>query len=116
MKKADLLKLIDQSIAHWEENAKVNPDTFSTGAEDCALCGYFRFRPDKTMCKGCPIEAQTKQPYCRDTPYSSIVNFVEHDKFDWTNQDDLDSLKAFCVLELTFLRKVRQGAEDRPDE
>ena len=58
------LKALRGSIKKWE--GIVKGEVQDEGAKNCPLCVEF-YRPD---CAGCPVQEETGQEDCADTPYS----------------------------------------------
>lgn len=71
----EVMKALDKSIEHWEENCRVEISERQYGPKDCALCHMFHaaFKGTGIGCKGCPIADKTGKLHCVDTPYQGAV-------------------------------------------
>ena len=69
--------LIVDAFVRAEETGE-DPVYWEGGVSDCPLCALFHNArtPVWSRCVGCPISADTGEPYCQGTPYT-----------DWDNSD-----------------------------
>lgn len=117
-----------ESINHWMRLAtgQSNPNEW-IGALHCPLCKLYNFqRPGKRRCKDCPVDQVTGEPYCLETPYMRVKEYVDKRREKLTQEsmeisketgksyDDItkDLIKEdpyfqhLASLELNFLRYV----------
>lgn len=85
--KAKNLKLIEESIKHWEENlaiceklikdelyfTKIYLNGFNNTSDSCALCEAYNQTID--ACEECPIHIKTGCHFCKETPYIMLVRY-----------------------------------------
>lgn len=104
---AKTLEALKKSIAHWEENVEAKtPDTVSTSAVDCALCGLFVAHG----CRGCPVAEETGEIHCDGSPYDYA--WEANQKWRLSNSSPEDevvlhtSFRAAAQAEVDFLRSL----------
>lgn len=72
---------LEESILSWKSKlarAKAGKD-FALGPEYCPLCCIFHpgicsDSAARGNCGGCPVQARTGRPFCRDTPYTLVAD------------------------------------------
>lgn len=72
------------------------------GCSTCALCSIYYNNSCQVPCMGCPVQALTGKPGCRDTPY---YLFSELEELKCSAR----LLVQVASMELNFLRAVQQG-------
>ena len=68
------LKAFRESKEHWRRLK--DGDSYageSIGSEYCALCSLYMHAD----CMDCPIQKYTGEPYCKDTPHSSVLGSLD---------------------------------------
>ncbi len=72
--KAETLKALKASIAHWRRLA-TGKNAFGEEpyGDDCPLCDLFYHRGEWMPCQGCPVSKRAKDSSCRNTPWSDAA-------------------------------------------
>lgn len=104
------LDALNDSIKHWDQNAKVTDLALASIAPTaCALCRIYNNPSTSVDCVGCPVYKHTGKPGCRGTPYEEARGIL----MDWRNtsaewyQNELK--ERFLVVahkEADFLRSL----------
>lgn len=116
--------LLDESIAHWEENVRAEtPNQASVGGDSCALCReYFDKNP---VCGRCPVRAASGWAKCRHTPWAdasyALIRWRDVYFTSLPSSDEYKYAKAYWIecatKELNFLKAIRPiGADRRYEE
>ena len=100
------MKALDESIKHWEENLKLDQETYSNDADDCPLCAEFY----DAKCRGCPVYEYTGEKDCGNTPWerTPMLDSIARAR----GKVERDRLKKLVQREIDFLCMLSREIHD----
>jgi hypothetical protein len=95
------------SINHWKRNLARAEEglEIAIGSRDCECCNEFLNYSMDIVCVKCPIAEYAKIAECRNTPYYEVIETLQEDQWENTEQSRKEHLKSI-EKEIKFLEKV----------